>query len=318
MIFSQQTEPDCVQDVGSWCARIYQFTDNAVLARYSDAVIGTSSRLLLILLLAVLVRLVVHRAIKRLERMMAEASAPALPRLNRRNKTENERDLSLLRERRVSRARTIGSVLRSASTLAIFAVAATLMLGELGINVAPILASVGIVGLALGFGAQNLVQDFLSGIFMLLEDQYGVGDVVDFGEAAGVVEAVGMRITTVRDEHGTVWYVRNGQVQRVGNASQGPDFAVVDVPVAHGADITAALRLAEATATELLADPAWAQEVLEAPKVLGVTEIDPIGLTLRITVKVRPGQRWVVERALRAAIQEAFASAEIPPPVVAG
>ena len=106
-----------------------------------------------------------------------------------------------------------------------------LVLGELGVELAPLIASAGIAGMALGFGAQNLVKDFIAGLFMLLEDQYGVGDIVDVGEASGTVEAVGLRITTIRDARGVLWYIRNGEIVRVGNKSQGWALVVVDVPV---------------------------------------------------------------------------------------
>ena len=130
-----------------------------------------------------------------------------------------------------------------------------MVLAEFGVNLGPILASAGIVGLALGFGAQNLVRDFLSGMFMLLEDQYGVGDIVDLGEASGTVEAVGLRITTLRDIDGTVWYVRNGEILRVGNKSQGYAVAVVDLPRrAHSADIDEATEIAGRVAAERVAE----------------------------------------------------------------
>ena len=146
--------------------------------------------------------------------------------------------------RRAQRARTIGSVLRSASSAVVGAIAVVMILAEFGVALGPILASAGIVGVALGFGAQNLVRDFLSGMFMLLEDQYGVGDIVDLGSANGTVEAVGLRITTVRDGNGTVWYVRNGEILRVGNKSQGFAVAVADLPLAHNADIAQATEIA--------------------------------------------------------------------------
>src|SRR5262245_42889011 len=134
-------------------------------------------------------------------------------------------------ERRRQRAEALGSVMRNLASVTIFAVTAMLVLAELGVNLAPLIASAGIVGVALGFGAQNLVKDYIAGIFMLLEDQYGVGDVVDFGEADGTVEAVGLRITTIRDGRGVLWYIRNGEIVRVGNRSQGWSLVVVDVPV---------------------------------------------------------------------------------------
>jgi len=114
----------------------------------------------------------------------------------------------------------MASVLRSVIAFAIFTVAAIMIIGELGYNVAPLIASAGLVGVALGFGAQSLVKDFLSGIFMFFEDQYGVGDRVIVGETVGVVEALSLRVTRVRADDGTIWYLRNGEILRVGNVSQ--------------------------------------------------------------------------------------------------
>jgi small conductance mechanosensitive channel len=179
----------------------------------------------------------------------------------------------------------------------------------------PILASAGIVGVAVGFGAQNLVRDFLSGMFMLLEDQYGVGDIVDLGEASGTVEAVGLRITTIRDLQGTVWYVRNGEILRVGNKSQGYAVAVVDLPLAHSADMAEASELAGRVAAERVGEEDIAEDVLEDPEVLGVEKVTAEGATLRLTVKVNPGRQWAVQRALNAAITDAFDDHDVPRPV---
>ena len=112
-----------------------------------------------------------------------------------------------------------------------------MILGDMGLNLAPVLASAGVLGVAIGFGAQNLVQDFLAGIFMLLEDQYGVGDVIDVGGTSGTVEAVSLRITRMRDVNGVVWHVRNGTISKAGNKSQGWARAVVDFPVPYRHDI---------------------------------------------------------------------------------
>src|SRR5690606_33403608 len=143
------------------------------------------------------------------------------------------RQMAALRpERRRQRAETMGSVLRGAITVTVFTVATLLALSELDLDLAPLLAGAGIVGVALGFGAQSLVRDLLAGLFMLLEDQYGVGDSVDLGEASGVVEAVGLRVTTVRDLRGVVWYIPNGEIRRVGNRSQSP-AVVVEIGRAH-------------------------------------------------------------------------------------
>ncbi|HKR49301.1 MAG TPA: mechanosensitive ion channel family protein, partial [Pseudonocardiaceae bacterium] len=305
-------QPDCAQDAGSWCSRIFHLTHNDMLARYADAVMGTGLRILLIVALAVIIRLMTHRAINRLTRVTAGGGGQPLGLLRPLQERTPPSWLSTgpLRERRSQRARTIGSVLRSGTTLVVYGVAATLVLGELGINLGPIIASAGILGIALGFGAQNLVKDFLSGMFMMVEDQYGVGDVVDLGEATGTVEAVGLRVTTLRDAKGTVWYVRNGEVMRVGNSSQDYSVAVVDLPVGHHADIPATTELAGRTAAELTAEgSALAADVLEPPEVLGVESISSDGVTLRITTKVRAGRQWAVQRALLAGIKSAFAEA---------
>jgi moderate conductance mechanosensitive channel len=190
-------------------------------------------------------------------------------------------------------------------------------MAEFGLNLGPILASAGIVGIAIGFGAQNLVRDFLSGMFMLLEDQYGVGDVVDVGQASGTVEAVGLRITTVRDVRGTVWHVRNGAIERVGNKSQGYAVAVVDLPLAHTADIELATEIAARVAGEAAQEEDVAQRLLEPPEVLGVETLTVEGMTLRVTAKTRPGQQWAVQRALNAAITAAFDQAGLARPYAA-
>lgn len=319
MIAQLVKQPDCSRDEGSWCARIYQITHNDLLSRYADTVVSAGLHIVLIIVLAILVRLMAHRAINRLSQATAEGPPPGLLRPLRERAPEAWRSTGLLSRRRSQRARTIGSVLRSGTTFVVYGVACTLVLGELGINLGPIIASAGILGIALGFGAQNLVKDFLSGMFMLVEDQYGVGDVVDLGEATGKVEAVGLRVTTLRDTKGTVWYVRNGEVLRVGNSSQDYSVAVVDVPVGHEADIPATTELAGRTATELTGDGSvLAADVLEPPEVLGVESINSDGVTLRITTKVQAGRQWAVQRALLAGIKEAFADAGIPPPTPAG
>jgi moderate conductance mechanosensitive channel len=315
MIDPLAAQPSCSRDEGSWCSRIYQLTHNDLVSRYADTVVGSGLRILLIVVLAALIRMMVHRAINRLSQVTADGPPPGLLRPLRERTPESWRGGKLLSTRRSQRAHTIGSVLRSGTTLVVYGVACTLVLGELGINIGPILASAGILGIALGFGAQNLVKDFLSGMFMLVEDQYGVGDVVDLGQATGKVEAVGLRVTTLRDIKGTVWYVRNGEVQRVGNSSQDYSIAVVDLPVGHDADIEACTELASCTASELTANgSALAADVLEPPEVLGVESISSDGVTLRITTKVAAGRQWAVQRALRAGIKAAFADAGVPPP----
>jgi small-conductance mechanosensitive channel len=308
------SRPTCADDAGSWCARFYQWTNNDFLARSADTIVSTTFAVALIVGLAFFARYLIHRAI---HRVVEGAANSRISRLVGRAPRPRTNDGSVpVSQRRAQRARTIGSVLRSLSSAVVLVIAAIMVLAEFGVALGPILASAGIVGVAVGFGAQNLVRDFLSGMFMLLEDQYGVGDIVDLGEAGGVVEAVGLRITTLRDVNGTVWYVRNGEILRVGNKSQGYAVAVLDLPLAHSADIREATELAGRIAAERVAEKDIADAVLEEPEVLGVERVGPEGVTLRLTVKVSPGRQFAVQRALNAAIADAFDDAGVPRPAV--
>jgi small conductance mechanosensitive channel len=227
---------------------------------------------------------------------------------------ERHSGLMRLSERRTQRAKTIGSVLRSISSFVVLGTAVMYVCQTLGINLAPLLASAGVAGVAIAFGAQNLVRDFLSGMFMLLEDQYGVGDVVDLDKASGTVEAVGLRITTVRDSNGTVWYIPNGAITRVGNSSQGFAVAVVDFPVAYASDMERATEIAAKVAAESADRSPLSDDILEAPEMLGINQITADTITLRLTVKVHAGRQWAVQRLLRAEIKRAFDAESIPPP----
>ncbi|HEY0572988.1 MAG TPA: mechanosensitive ion channel domain-containing protein [Pseudonocardia sp.] len=307
--------PACAADAGSWCSRLYGWTHNDFLASSADLIVSRGLAIVLIVLIAVVARALLHRTIDRLVR--GAANGPSrVPAVLRRRAPAGLRHIAapLLSERRVQRANTVGSVLRSITSVVVLTIASIMIMAEFGLNLGPILASAGIAGVALGFGAQNLVRDFLSGMFMLLEDQYGVGDVVDLGVATGTVEAVGLRITTLRDVRGTVWHVRNGEIQRVGNKSQGYAVAVVDVPLAHTVDIAQAVELAGQVAAEVAATEDVAAQLLEPPEVLGVETVTVEGVTLRVTAKTLPGQQWMVQRALNAGIAKAFDSAELPRP----
>ena len=140
-----------------------------------------------------------------------------------------------------------------------------MILAELGIQLAPLLASAGIAGLAIGFGAQTLVKDLIAGLFMLLEDQYGVGDVVDVGEASGTVEAVGLRITIDPRRRGVLWHVRNGEIVRVGNKSQGWAVVVIDVPVGF-AGVEEATEVLQGPPQAFADDPEWADDLIDPPR----------------------------------------------------
>jgi small conductance mechanosensitive channel len=205
--------------------------------------------------------------------------------------------------------------MKSVVSFVVYGLAFILILGEIGINLGPIIASAGIVGVAIGFGAQNLVKDFLSGVFMMLEDQYGVGDIVDLGPATGTIESVGLRVTTLRDVNGTVWYVRNGEILRVGNSSQGFAVAVVDVQLGYGADIEAATAVIKRIVGDEVGTEPISDDVLEPAEILGVDKVTPESITVRLTVKVRAGRQWAVQRALRARIIPALEEAGIEPPL---
>lgn len=209
-------------------------------------------------------------------------------------------------ERRRQRAQTIGSVLKSTASTMLLVWVVLAVLSLLGVNIAPFIASAGVVGLAVGFGAQNLVRDFVSGVFMLLEDQYGVGDNVDLGEVSGEVQGVGLRVTTVRDIDGTLWYVRNGEIKRVGNMSQDYAIARVEVPVAVTADLDRAEQVAVQAAEVAIADPLFARKVLGEPEMHGVQELSADLIKLRITLKTRPNAQWAVQRRLRREIVRAY------------
>jgi small-conductance mechanosensitive channel len=230
-------------------------------------------------------------------------------------KTDPEEE-QRMNARRAARAQSISGVLGSTLYATIWAIAIGMILSELGLNLGPLLAGAGILGVAVGFGAQSLVKDCISGLFMLMEDQYGIGDVVDLGEAVGVVEEIALRTTVLRGIDGTVWHVPNGEIQRVGNKSQHYSVALIDIDVAYDADITAARDLIEATATAMCTTDEWSDVVLDLPDVLGIENLGANAITLRMTVTTSPGEQWRLQRALREALKSAFddAGIEIPFP----
>ncbi|MEA5366889.1 mechanosensitive ion channel family protein [Amycolatopsis sp., V23-08] len=308
------TRPPCIDDPSTFCHTVFDVTHNEWLAGSANWLLTKPLKILMIIVIAFLVRLLLKRLINRVTTL--PKTGGKLPSLLRPLRERAPEVLgSAVIERRRQRATTIGSVLKSMATFLIYGLAFILVLGELGLNLGPIIASAGIIGVAIGFGAQNLVRDFLSGIFMMIEDQYGVGDVVDIGEATGTVEAVGLRITTLRDLKGTVWYVRNGEVLRVGNSSQGFAVAVVDVPLGYSADVERASTVLMAAASAATASEALQANVLEPPEMLGVESVTPEGIQLRLTVKVRPGKQWLVQRALRGQLLAALEEAGFEPPL---
>jgi small-conductance mechanosensitive channel len=295
----------------------------AELPRYvhdhSHWIIEVPIRVVAIVVVALVLRALLHRTINRIVRPVHVGEVPRIlkPFKERAENSALFEATGLVSERRNQRAATIGSVLRSGVSFTLLVIASLAVLGELGIDLAPFIAGTSIVGVAIGFGAQNIVKDFLSGMFMMLEDQYGVGDVIDFEKATGTVEAVGLRTTRLRDVNGTVWYVRNGEVVRVGNKSQGYARVVLDVPIAATDDIDAATVAMSAVAHELYQDETWSHELLDEPVVEGVERLTREETVLRMTARVRPGEQWRVARELRRRVRAHLGrlniDADLPP-----
>jgi small conductance mechanosensitive channel len=260
-------------------------------------------RILLIVVIAVILRIAVRRMItKFIERMNRGAEAAGTTALG---------GLLVNAERRRQRSEAIGSVLRSVASFVILGTAALTVLSVLQINLAPLLASAGVAGVAIGFGARNLVTDFLSGVFMILEDQYGVGDVIDAGVASGTVVEVGLRVTKLRGDEGEIWYIRNGEVKRIGNLSQGWATAVVDVQVGYGQDLERVRGVITAAAEAMAKAQPWDEALWEPVEVLGLESVTADSVVIQAQAKTMPGKAAAVARELRWRIKRAFDEAGI-------
>ena len=278
--------------------------------------IGPSLTIIGTLVGAMLLRWVLHRAIDRIIGSAMTRAASHESQTPRRARRILAQATMLNQERGTQRAATMGAVLKSTSTFVIFTLALLTVMATLGLPLGPLLASAGVVGVALGFGAQSLVKDFLSGIFMILEDQYGVGDVIDTGEAIGTVEDVTLRITKVRDASGIVWYIRNGEIVRIGNRSQGWSTAVVDIPVGYSENLDVVLPLIREAVSQLDASEDWKARLLEEPVVAGVESIVGGVVTVRIIAKCAPNESFPVSREIRERVKTAFDQAGIRAPQV--
>jgi small-conductance mechanosensitive channel len=310
------TDPELVNACGpkgqqSWlCSTVYRITGDAHAADVADA-LAKPIRIIVIVLLAWIAvritRMLTTRLVKHLsggvERLASMRGGVAFVDTG-----------PMPQARRTQRAETIGAVLRSVVTIVIWSIAVLTVLEILGINLAPLIAGAGIAGVALGFGAQSLVRDFLSGMFMLMEDQYGVGDVIDAGVATGTVEGVSLRTTRLRDIDGVVWHIPNGTILRIGNKSQQWSRAVVDVPVTYEADTGVATDVIHEVAEGIWHDPDFASVILAEPSVLGVESLAPGRVVIRVVVRTQPQQQWRVERELRVRIKAALDAAGIALP----
>ena len=265
------------------------------------ALLADATKAVMIFVAALLLRglagRVITQSLTRLQRTRARGDG--VP--GRRWRSQVEID-----DRHAQRIQTISAVLRSTTSVILFGVAFVMMLAQFEINVTPILASAGVLGLAVGFGAQSLVKDIIAGVFMLAEDQYGVGDVVDVGSAVGTVEAISLRVVKIRDLDGGLWYVRNGEISSVCNMSQEWANSVVEVPLEPTVEMVKAKAAVQRALEQFATESSVTHLILETPTLAGVTSMTNGAITIRVVSKTKPGTQWAVGRALRETLKETF------------
>ena len=318
----QNTETDsdslidaCGNDPGQICEWVFNASNNKNLASVVGWAVDRPLKIIIVFIAAFIVSRVMKRAVKHFgEKLTDEKKNRAIEQLKKvkagKILVDEQQD-----ERNKARTETLTSVLSSGANLVIWTVAVLMILGEVGINLGPLIAGAGIVGVAVGFGAQSIVKDFLSGMFMLVEDQYGVGDSIDVGLVSGTVERVTLRTTILRDGDGSIWYIPNGEIARVGNRSQVWARALLDIDVAYDTDLRKAQQVLKDVAMGLWEDDEFTDgDIIEEPMVLGVQNLGVDGITLRLIAKTDASEQWAVARELRLRIKEAFDEAGIEMP----
>lgn len=285
-------------------------TVQSLLDRLLAWLASSGVTILVILVGAAVLRAAAGWLIRRFFRTMIE-SGSALSSMTGAVIRRDPRDAKQAAERREQRASTLSTVAVNLASAAIGIVAIIMIISEFGVNVGPIIASLGVVGLAAGIGAQTIIKDLIAGLVMLFEDIVAVGDVVDLEHASGTVVNINLRTTQVRSLDGVLWTVRNGEIIRVGNMSRGFSNAVVALDVSNAArntDVTAAL---ERVVADIWEDEDHRDVLLEKPAVSGILAVDGARFQRRIVAKVRPGQQWAIEQELRQRVRVAFADAGI-------
>jgi small-conductance mechanosensitive channel len=299
------TPEPCGPDNLGVCDWVYEQTDSESAAKAADWLVGKPLAILATFAVALVARTfarwAIDRGVRRIMRppVVVTKSIEALGGATASEAATEE----IEQARKSSRAESISAALSGVVAMIIWTTAVVTSASILGFELGPLLAGAGVIGVAVGFGAQSLVRDCITGLFMLIEDQYGIGDSVDVGAATGTVERVSLRTTVLRGIDGTVWHVPNGEIRRVGNQSQLWSVAVVDVEVPRSADLDSVRRLMEQGARAVAEDPTWADDVLEAPRVLGVESVKAEVVTVRLVVKTTPGRQWALQRALREEIK---------------
>lgn len=304
----------CGPETDRVCEWVWERTDgNAAAATAADWLVGRPLAILGVLAGGWVLRWVLRRLVMRAVRRVL-AVAPLLPGQNTFADLRAEYTAaapSAEDARRETRARAVSTAISSSLAALVWIMVVIAVCGIVGLDLGPVIASAGLAGVALAFGAQSLVQDLLGGLFILLEDHFGIGDEVDLGDARGVVERISLRETVVRGLDGTVWHVRNGEIERVGNHSQVWSAAVIDVEVAHGTDVPAACALMVEAAKAVAATAPWRDQVIGSPEALGVEELSGDGITLRLLVRTLAGGHFTVQRALRERVAAAFGDAGV-------
>ena len=303
-----QLSQACGDDPSRLCEFIFTQTESESLASFFDDWLLVPLRVLVIIVFAVVVLKLLRTFIRTAVTRFAKTSAKRL--------AQSEDDATPVTiERALRRAETLVAVTQSLATMVIWVAALFFILNEFSVSLGPLFAGAGVLGIVIGFGAQDVVADFLSGFFMLFEDQFGVGDVVDLGEVTGRVEDVSLRTTTIRDVNGTVWHIRNSEITRVANKSQLWSRAVIDVSVAYDTDLRRAEGIIQRVADNLWHDASFTKgQIIDAPEVWGVEDLGADGISIRLVVKTDPAEQFAVARELRLRIKEALDEARIEMP----
>ena len=281
-----------------------------------DWLIGTPLEIIATIIIALVLQKALGWIIRRV--VLRTSERARRERLEQTRKVTRTAELSviLLTQRTEQRAAAIGSLLSSIIAITVWGVAIIVILESLSVDIAPLLASAGVIGVILGFGAQTLIKDYLSGIFIILEDQFGVGDIVDVGPVVGTVEEVSLRYTRLRDMSGVVWYVRNGEILRVANRSQGWTLAIVDIPVDYDSDLDRVRDLIEKVAIDMDEDPTYDDMLLGQPQFEGVESMSGDAVVVRVTAKAVPEMQVQLVRSIRERIKLSFDRAGIIVPVL--
>ena len=281
-----------------------------------DWLMGTPLEIIATIIIALVLQKALGWIIRRV--VLRTSERARRERLEQTRKVTRTAELSviLLTQRTEQRAAAIGSLLSSIIAITVWGVAIIVILEALSVDIAPLLASAGVIGVILGFGAQTLIKDYLSGIFIILEDQFGVGDIVDVGPVVGTVEEVSLRYTRLRDMSGVVWYVRNGEILRVANRSQGWTLAIVDIPVDYDSDLDRVRDLIEKVAIDMDEDPTYDDMLLGQPQFAGVESMSGNAVVVRVTAKAVPEMQVQLVRSIRERIKLSFDRAGIIVPVL--